>query len=77
MDSEHIWYLPLKGIILKDYYPSVGMRQMSDNDILFDADAWERVEKHMLSEGYETESVGKGNHDVYQKAPVYNFEMHR
>lgn len=77
MDSEHIWYLPLKGIIMKDYYPSVGMRQMSDNDILFDADAWERVEKHMISEGYEAESVGKGNHDVYQKPPVYNFEMHR
>ena len=77
MDRERIWYLPLKGIILKEYYPSIGMRQMSDNDILFDADAWERVEKHMLSEGYETESVGNGNHDVYQKAPVYNFEMHR
>ena len=77
MDREHIWYLPLKGIVLKEYYPSIGMRQMSDNDILFDADAWERVEKHMLSEGYETESVGNGNHDVYQKAPVYNFEMHR
>lgn len=77
MDREHIWYLPLKGIVLKEYYPSIGMRQMSDNDILFDADAWERVEKHMCSEGYETESVGKGNHDVYQKAPVYNFEMHR
>lgn len=28
MDSEHIWYLPLKGIILKDYYPSIGMRQL-------------------------------------------------
>ena len=77
MDRERIWYLPLKGIILKEYYPSIGMRQMSDNDILFDADAWEHVEKHMLSEGYETESVGNGNHDVYQKAPVYNFEMHR
>ena len=77
MDSEHIWYLPLKGIVLKEYYPSIGMRQMSDNDILFDADAWERVEKHMLSEGYETESVGRRHHDVYRKAPVYNFEMHR
>ena len=77
MDSEHIWYLPLKGITLKDYYPSVGMRQMSDNDILFDEDAWERVEKHMISEGYKAEYVGKGNHDVYQKPPVYNFEMHR
>lgn len=60
-------YLPLKGIIMKDYYPSVGMRQMSDNDILFDADAWERMEKHMISEGYKAEHVGKGNHDVYHK----------
>lgn len=60
-------YLPLKGIIMKDYYPSVGMRQMSDNDILFDADAWERMEKHMISEGYKAEYVGKGNHDAYHK----------
>lgn len=60
-------YLPLKGIIMKDYYPSVGMRQMSDNDILFDADAWERMEKHMISGGYKAEYVGKGNHDVYHK----------
>lgn len=60
MDSEHIWYLPLKGIILKDYYPSVGMRQMSDNDILFDADAWERVEKHMISDGYKAEAGRQG-----------------
>lgn len=60
-------YLPLKGIIMKDYYPSVGMRQMSDNDILFDADAWERMEKHMISEGYKAEYVGKGNHYVYHK----------
>ena len=60
-------YLPLKGIIMKDYYPSVGMRQMSDNDILFDADAWERMEKHMISEGYKAEYVGKGNHDFYLK----------
>lgn len=43
MESEHIWYLPLKGIVLKDYYPSVGMRQMSDNDILFDEDAWSQT----------------------------------
>lgn len=77
MDREQIWHLPLKGIVLKDYYPSVGMRQMSDNDILFDADACERMWEHMISEGYKAESVGIGNHDVYQKPPIYNFEMHR
>ncbi len=37
------------------------------HDILFDADAWERMEKHMISEGYKAEYVGKGNHDVYHK----------
>ena len=36
--TEHgIWYMPLKGSILKDWYPKFGMREMADNDILFDA----------------------------------------
>lgn len=30
----------------------------------------------MESEGYEAESVGICTHDVYHKAPVYNFELH-
>ena len=29
MEQKGIWHLLLKGIILKDYYPTVGMRQMS------------------------------------------------
>ena len=36
MDKNGIWYMPLKGVILKEYYPSIGMRQISDNDILCD-----------------------------------------
>lgn len=43
MEQRGIWYLPLKGIILKEFYPSVGMRQMSDNDILFDEAFAEQV----------------------------------
>ena len=38
MDEQRIWHMPLKGVILKEFYPSIGMRQMSDNDILFDKD---------------------------------------
>ena len=30
--------MPLKGSVIKDLYPRMGMRQMSDNDILFDAE---------------------------------------
>ena len=77
MEKKGIWYLPLKGIILKDYYPAVGMRQMSDNDILFDYSFCNEVQAYMESQGYEAIHVGMGNHDVYKKAPVYNFELHR
>lgn len=77
MEQSGIWYLPLKGTVLKDYYPSVGMRQMSDNDILFDGTFSDRVRTYMESQGYVSESHGKGAHDVYMKNPVYNFELHR
>lgn len=76
MEQQGIWYMPLKGVILKDFYPSVGMRQMSDNDILFDKSYAGQVRDHMVSRGYQVEAFGQGNHDVYEKKPVYNFEMH-
>lgn len=77
MEQNGIWYLPLKGIILKEYYPAVGMRQMSDNDILFDEAYAEEIRQFMTGQGYEVISFGKIHHDAYEKKPVYNFEMHR
>ncbi|MGN0414948.1 MAG: nucleotidyltransferase family protein [Agathobacter sp.] len=76
MDAEHIWYMPLKGAILKELYPRQEMRQMADNDILFDATCETAVKDYFVKEGYEVISYAKGNHDVYEKEPVYNFEMH-
>lgn len=77
MEQKGIWYLTLKGVILKEYYPALGMRQMSDNDILFDASFADEVKEYMVSQGYEVSYFGQGNHDVYKKDPIYNFEMHR
>ena len=77
MEKEKIWYMPLKGIIIKDLYPSVGLRQMSDFDILFDKDYARKVRDIFLKLGFTNEIFGKGNHDVYFKQPVSNFEMHR
>lgn len=51
LEQNKIWYLPLKGIILKEYYPSVGMRQMSDNDILFDEKYADEIRDYMVSRG--------------------------
>ena len=76
LENTHIWYIPLKGSVLKDYYPNVGMRQMSDNDILFDETKRDSVNVLMEERGYYLKS-GKNDHcDEWVKEPVYNFEMH-
>ena len=77
MDDAGIWHAPLKGCVLKDVYPVYGMRQMSDNDILFDAGRAEEVRGIMTSLGFTCEHFGTGAHDVYFKEPVCNFELHR
>ena len=75
-EQQGIWYMPLKGSVLKDLYPENGMREMADNDVLFDADKQVQSKEIMLSHGYTAEHYGVGNHDVYMKPPVLNFELH-
>ena len=77
LDAASIWHMPLKGIVLQHLYPVYGMRQMSDHDILFDASRADDVKRIMEGLGFSTEHFGTGNHDVYHKKPVCNFEMHR
>lgn len=76
MEQNKILYMPLKGVILKELYPKLGMRQMSDNDIYYDKSFQMQLCTFMKNRGYTAESVGKKNHDTYLKPPVYNFEMH-
>ena len=75
-EQHGIWYLPLKGSILKEYYPENGMREMADNDVLYDSSRQSEVKDIMLGKGYTAESVGKDHHDIYIKHPVLNFELH-
>lgn len=76
-EKNKIWYMPLKGVILKELYPKIGMRQMADNDILYDKSYQKQLFEFMKNCGYTAESVGKTHHDTYLKPPIYNFEMHR
>ena len=76
MEKKGIWYMPLKGVILKEMYPSMGMREMSDNDILFDRRYLGILTKYMLARGYTVEGGKNSNHYSFQKPPVYNYEMH-
>lgn len=79
-DRSGIWYMPMKGIILQNLYPRIGMRQMVDNDILFDGAYRAELKEYMLENGYQGgRDVGRidaGCHDTYLKKPMYNFEMH-
>ncbi len=77
LEKRGIWYMPLKGIVLKDYYPKTAMREMSDNDILFDLEKHSEVRSIMEGLGFKCILYGKTNHDVYEKPPQLDFEMHR
>ena len=75
-EKRGIWYMPLKGSIQKELYPENGMREMADNDILYDSKKQSEIKEVMLGMGYSAESVGRSHHDVYMKPPVLNFELH-
>ena len=90
--KEGLRFLSLKGILLAGYYPVPGMRWMCDNDILYgkmsdvsssgemkavpaDSSVAKEMKRIFESHGFTAEAVG-GVHDVYQKKPFFNFEMH-
>ena len=75
LEQQGIWYMPLKGALMKNWYPKLGMRQMSDNDILFDMQHRAAVQKIMTARGFRLKAAREVV-DEYMKAPVYNFEMH-
>ena len=77
LEAAGIWHMPLKGSVIKDLYPKLGMRQMSDIDILFDASKTQDVYKAMTGLGFEGEVNEHSVHDHYTKPPVCNFELHR
>lgn len=77
LESAGIWYMPIKGAVMKDLYPAFAMREMADYDVLFDSSRAEEVRVIMEGLGFKIESFGHQNVDNYRKPPVSNFEMHR
>lgn len=77
LEAAAIWYMPLKGTILKDLYPRFAMREMADVDILFDSERASDVKTIMESLGFQVKVYGETNDDDYIKPPLSNFEMHK
>lgn len=76
-ESQRIRYVSLKGIILNTLYPKYGMREYSDNDILFEKAYANDVKKWFESKGYIAKQFDVYHHDSYMKPPFFNFEMHK
>lgn len=79
LEDAGIWYMPLKGIVITEYYPAFGLREMSDVDILFDSSRIDDTRQIVRGMGYSfsPESYSSPDHDVYFRKPVSNIEMHR
>lgn len=91
MEQQGLSYLPLKGILLCEYYPNPGMRSMADNDLLYGLVEKSSTDKYvsinvkkaqkimtdiMSARDYQIYSL-ESIHDAYVKKPIFNFEMHR
>lgn len=76
MEEERLDILPLKGSILKWFYPSPDMRFLTDFDILFREEDSVQVHEVMHSLGYQLKACGF-HHDVFVKEPGMVVEMHK
>ena len=74
-EKDKIDCVPLKGIYMKEFYPDSSLRTMSDLDIFYRQGDEEKIEKVLVSKGYVFDHDGP-HHDVYQRKPFMNVEMH-
>ncbi|MBQ7202696.1 MAG: nucleotidyltransferase family protein [Eubacterium sp.] len=75
LEEQGIDYMFLKGLVIRDYYPKSSMRQMSDNDIMFDASRADDLIKIMKAQGFYLASAGGATYDFGK--PPCTIEFHR
>ncbi len=78
LENEHIEFIPLKGAVLKNYYPAPWMRTSCDIDILVHNEDLQKA-KVVFKEklGYTCDREEKGSHDVLLCAPNgVHLELH-
>lgn len=74
-DDAGVDYMPLKGTLLKELYPSPEMRTMGDADILIRTEQYDRIKPVMLQLGYD-EKLESDHELVWQKPNSY-IELHK
>lgn len=75
-ENKGIRYLPLKGAVINNLYPILGMREFADNDVFYEVSRQNDVKNIMINRGYDPVEL-RYIHDTYQKPPIFNFEFHK
>lgn len=75
LEKNKMRYMPLKGYYLRNLYPEVKMRSMSDIDLYYDIADRNALKSFMNSFGY-TLDPASGNSDDYHKDSYYTYEFH-
>ena len=69
--------IPLKGCVINSLYPTVGLRTMSDVDLLYSGVDTKRLAELMEAFGYTTDNLDSGCHDSFHKGNDISIELHR
>ena len=75
-DEAGLWYAPLKGAVLKDFYPAYGLREMADVDLLIDPAREDEAQRLMEQLGFALQKQCSACHRVYRRGPTVTFELH-
>lgn len=74
-DEENIPYIPLKGSVIRPYYPEESMRTSCDIDILIQEERLDDAVKKLTDKGYQFKD--KNYHDVSLFSPAnIHLELH-
>ena len=75
LDGAGISFMPLKGTVLRPFYPEAWMRSSCDIDVLVRPEALQDAVLHLENAGYRRS--GKGHHDVSLFSPSgVHLELH-
>ena len=72
-EEQNIQYMFLKGLVLRDYYPMSSMRQMSDNDILYNPSRKKDVYAIMKQHGFHLEGDSAASDDFKKSCCAIDF----
>lgn len=74
-ENQNVAYMPLKGSLLKELYPSPELRTMSDADVLIKDQDRSKIDEVLYSLGFE--KAYESDHEIVWKNKLVTLELHK